>query len=167
MTIKKFELYHGAVLTKLTRNDTPVTLRMIEKDKQDAWCAYLVNDEVNLYIKYGSKPSRCNTRNQSFTWNFTFGDVELQYMRELWQHRSIYLALVCGQQNIQSLVMYIGFIYPFEIDTCLDLNSKTPEQLYVCHLPQRMLRVWGNMNSVKNPLLVANNRLEMWNVPGS
>jgi hypothetical protein len=32
MTIKQFELFHGAVLTKLVRSDRPITLRMIDNE---------------------------------------------------------------------------------------------------------------------------------------
>ena len=58
MSIKDLELLHGAVLTKLVRSDNPITLRMIETNRNEARSAYTLNDEVILYIKYHKKPGK-------------------------------------------------------------------------------------------------------------
>ena len=43
MSIKQFEIFHGIVLTKLVRNENPVTLRMIQNSpKSDDWRIYTV-----------------------------------------------------------------------------------------------------------------------------
>src|SRR5258706_720518 len=77
MSIKEFEFYHGAVLTKIARNDSPITLRMIETNRVGSWGAYRINDEVVVHVKYSSKPSHYDNRRKVMTWGFTFNQEEL------------------------------------------------------------------------------------------
>lgn len=37
VSIREFELFHGAALTKIVRAERPVTLRLIETRPDDAW----------------------------------------------------------------------------------------------------------------------------------
>lgn len=165
MSIKIFEYYHGAVLTKLVRNNKPVTLTMVENDKKGAWCEYKINDEIVLYTKYCSKPIYCEI-NQSFLWRFTFNPNELEHIFKQRRNCAVYTALVCGQEQISLFNTCIGFIQPYELDQCISVHSFGPETLNVQLIPTCKLRIWGNINTVKNPLLVAQNRLENWVVPG-
>jgi hypothetical protein len=63
MPIQEFELYHGAVLTKVMRTDPMPTLRLIEKDQRDARGSHRVDDSVILHIKH-AKASRALKRSR-------------------------------------------------------------------------------------------------------
>ena len=167
MSVKEFQPYHGAVLATLLRNDRPVSLRMIETRPQDTWAAYTINDEVTLYIKYSTKPSVRKREENALVWTFTFAPEHLEELRELYKQRKVYIALVCGQRNIEHGNMQICFLEPTEFEACIDITAVEVQNISVKYLPRKKLRVWGGVNTATNPILVANSKLEKWAVPGS
>jgi hypothetical protein len=115
MKVQKFELFHGAVLTKLVRSDRPITLRMIETRPSEAWSAYTLNNEVDLYIKYNTAPRSLKRDRAGTAWTFVFGQDELGQMRRSVSKRQTYAALVCGRCNIGKDSMQVCLLYPDEI----------------------------------------------------
>lgn len=167
MSIKDFELFHGAVLTKLVRSDRPITLRMIETNPKEAWSAYTVNDEVTLYIKYSTTPSSRKREENALVWSFSFSVQHLKQLQNLSENREVYIALVCGQRNLSENALHICFIEPNELSECMDVNSMEPQTIQVKYLPAGRLRVWGGVNTAKNPKLIASSKIEKWVVPGN
>lgn len=129
MRVKEFELYHGAVLTKLVRSDRPITLRMIETKPQEAWAAYTLNDEASLYIKYSTKPSTRKRTETTLVWTFTFANGQLRQLQELRKQRDVYLALVCGQRDIEDGEMYTCLVKPHELDLCINVTLRRYRRL--------------------------------------
>lgn len=81
MTVKLFELFHGIVLTKLVRNDKPLTLRLIETDKDESWIRYEINAEVSLFVKHSYTPKE-RKREETLAWTFSFTPKDIQQIRE-------------------------------------------------------------------------------------
>ncbi len=169
MTIKDFELFHGAALTKLLRNDRPVSLRMIETTPAESWAAYTLNDEVILYIKHSKSPST-KTRKDALSWYFTFSEKHLNEIKKMRGDKEVFIALVCGKNKIGRAAdnqMCICLLEPKKVDQCIDVNAGKTQTITVQHSPKIQLQVWGNKNSAENPLGIASNAIEAWEVPGS
>jgi hypothetical protein len=58
MAVHEFELFHGIALTKLVRAERPISLRMIKTRPGEAWSAYTINNEVELFLKHSTMPSK-------------------------------------------------------------------------------------------------------------
>ena len=91
MAIREFELFHGAILTRLVRSNKPITLRMIETRPVDAWSTYRLNDEVNVLFKH-SLAFRKTQRDDARVWNFAFTRDQISQLRT----QGTWAALVCG-----------------------------------------------------------------------
>lgn len=167
MVIRDFEMLHGAVLTRLVRSDTPITLRMIETNTQEAWSAYTLNDEVILYIKYSTKNQSPKKDEDVLIWPFSFSIPHLEQLQDLGKRKNVHIALVCGQRLINYPNMYICLIHPYEIEQCIDIYATQQQNIKVKYEPRKELRVWGSKNTVDKAIRVAGNRLEKWEVPGS
>ncbi len=165
--IHDFELFHGAVLTKIMRSDQPVALRMIETNTKEAWSAYIINDEVTLYVKYSTKPMPRERESGAFVWTFSFTPDQLAELRKLGQEHFVYVALVCGQRDIAKGSMHVSFMEQAEIDECIDLMDEVQQNVFVKFVPGGKLRVWGPRNSSRNPIKVTRSGLEKWKIPGS
>ena len=120
MAIREFELFHGAVLTKLVRNDRPVRLTMIET-AEDARSVYTVNDTVFLYIKHSKSPKKDN--DGCLTWTFTFSVKRFQEIREYRRQMNVFIALVCGQSRVDQGQMEVCLLDPDKIDQSLNLHA--------------------------------------------
>src|SRR5262245_20581423 len=114
---------HGSVLTKLVRSDKPITLRMIETNPKETWSAYTLNDEVILYVKYSTKPQQRKKNEDILIWSFTFSIEQLVELCNLRQCKNVYVALVCGQRNVNDPNMYICLIDPNEVDECIYIRA--------------------------------------------
>ncbi len=167
MRVREFELYHGAVLTKLVRSDRPITLRMIETKPQEAWAAYTLNNEASLYIKYSTTPSTRKRTETTLVWMFIFANGQLRQLQELRKQRDVYVALVCGQRDIEDGEMYTCLMKPNALDLCINVNSTEAQAITVKYEPGKQLRVSGPVNKVAHPVLIARNSLDTWTVPGS
>ena len=96
MAIREFELFHGAVLTKLVRGERPVALRMIETRVSQAWSAYKVNDQLVLYVKHSSKPRKGTRQKKARTWQFTFSPDDISKIAAFGPQTPTYVVLACG-----------------------------------------------------------------------
>lgn len=163
MSVKDFEAYHGIVLTKLVRSDHPVSLRMIETNKDEAWCAYTINDAAILYIKYRTK-GRKTKRQRGMSWVFTFPEDELHNIDRLSNAKPVYLALVCAHKE----PMCICILEPDEIHKCMNIKTGGSENITVLYQKNKSLRAYGPQNSDEDQkLVIPQNRLDEWQVPGS
>src|SRR5690242_3602872 len=93
-SVRPFELFHGAALTKLVRSDRQVTLRMIETNTAIGWAAYKINDSLILYVKYSTNPREL--KHGSVKWHFTLNPGELIKIRDLRNRDQVFMALICG-----------------------------------------------------------------------
>lgn len=162
MTIKQFELFHGAVLAKLMRSDKPITLRMIET-RDDAWSIYTINNETDLFIKISKSPNELIREVHGFSWQFQFSIDQIEQLIDPVNPRKIAIALVCGQQTI-SENMHIAFIEPNAVGELIDFTFNSPQSLTVKFIPNKKLRVIKNYRTEK---LISQNALEKWLVPGN
>ena len=71
MSIKEFELFHGAVLTKLVRIERPITVTLIETQREQTWSVYKVMDG-QLFIKHSTSPRPLSRGKGGYSWTFTF-----------------------------------------------------------------------------------------------
>lgn len=168
MSINELELFHGAMLAKLFRSDKPVSLRMVEMDFEQSRRAYLVNDTVYIYTKHSKKPHK-GTRQPTYTWIFTFSVNHVNDLQRLKNNgKDVYLALVCGQPEVNSKdPIEICFLGWDQIQMCLDENNHEIQQNISVKFKRGLsFRVWGTNKSIKDPILVNQNALSDWDVPG-
>ena len=164
MTIKQFELFHGAVLTKLVRGDRPITLRMIETRPGEAWAVYTINDAVDLFLKHSTSAKALARELGGFSWQFTFSAEQVSQIHELKASRQVYVALVCGQSKVRQGKMQICFLCPDELAKLIDSENASAQSITVRFIPGKKLRVYSGH---KVELLVAQNTLDQWDVPGT
>lgn len=162
MPIREFELFHGVILTKLVRNERPLTLRLIETSSELAWAAYRLNAEITLIIKSSSTP-RALKRESGTAWTFTFGTSDLAQLRAAGPNA--YVALACGSKKLDPARMEVCFLRPEEIGQLIDASSSSQQALTVKVLPRKQLRV--SSGRVTRELLVPQSALDTWEVPGS
>ncbi len=168
MSIKEMELFHGAVLAKLFRSDRPVALRMVEMNFEQSSRAYLVNDIAYIYIKHAKSPRKA-VRLTTFTWVFNFTPSHFDDLLKLIEdQKEVYLALVCGQATINSAgPTEICFLDWSQIWICLDIRAKDRQQsISVQYQKGCSFRVWGTKNTSAREILVNQDALDNWDVPG-
>jgi hypothetical protein len=164
MTIKLFELFHGAVLTKLVRKDRPVTVTLIETRQDEAWSVYKIID-CYLFIKLSTSPSSLSGGKGGYSWSFTFTPEHIKQIIRIREDSALYLALICGFQNVKVGRSEICFIDQNEIPEVIDLDNPN----------QQSLRVRRNTGAKKFRLFVDRKEkisiylsaLERWDIPGS
>jgi hypothetical protein len=163
MPIYEFELMHGAVLTRLCRNDQPLTLSLIVT-RDEHWSAYWIGDAI-LYIKYATHPYE--DRQGKLRWQFTFTPDHIADLKDLMtMSDEVYLALVCAHHKLEG-TMEICLVEPLEIDLCLDLEEADTQWIAVECEPRKRLRVYGPLNSdEEDKLIIPRKRLDEWRVPG-
>lgn len=163
MPIRDFELFHGAVLTKIVRSDRPIALRMIETKPNESWAFYTINDEVDLLIKY-SKKSAQRKREPYTVWQFIFSPEQIKQMNKIRSdQRGLCIALVCGQEGIGE-PMHVCFLQPDHIGRLFKIDEEKSQSITVKFTPRKMLRV---ITDYQDELLIAQNALDKWHVPGS
>ena len=119
MPVREFELFHGAVLTKIVRSDRPMTLRMIETKPGESRSAYTVNGEVTLILTHSATPRKLKRERGSFRWQFTLGADQIQQL----SGTNSWLGLICGSPNIGKRAL---------MEVCL-LDRKTSRALLTSH----------------------------------
>lgn len=163
MPIHEYEMMHGAVLTKLCRNDEPTSLSMIET-RDTHWSAYWINATVVLYVKHATNPRK--DRRGKLTWHFTFTGSNIGELAEFTRQHQTYLALVCAQHDLQG-PMEICLFEPDEVQQCLDLAVSQTQWIAVEAEANKSLRAYGaHNNEERAKIVVSRRRLEDWQVPG-
>ena len=168
MAIKDIEMFHGVVFTKLLRSERPINLKMFEFNVDASTAAYLVNDEVTLYVKHSKTPRDRRRKSYERVWHFNFTTVHLSEMKKLNKNSDINLVLICGDKDLdKAREMQVCFLKPKEIEKCINYNGTETQTLTVADVKRGKLRVWGSANTAKEPLLIEKRRLDEWEVPGS
>lgn len=91
--IHEFEFYHGAVLTKIALEGRQADIRSYNGISRSA---YVINDNVGLYIKHSS--------NRLTPWSFSFAKDHQDEIFEMSKRfNNVYIALVCGKDGIACL----------------------------------------------------------------
>lgn len=157
MPVRSFELFHGAVLTKLVRSDRPLTLRLIETGSMGTWGMYRINDEVNLLVKYSATPK---SRKGATRWDFVVSRTEIKEL----SHEATWLALVCGSSQLRSTEMEVCLLCPDQLKALFYFRL-SQESVYVECKQGASLRVGPTKAGPE--LVIARNRVETWPVPGS
>lgn len=163
MAVREFELFHGVVLTKLTRSKRPITLRMIETKPSEAWSTYIINDEVLLVIKHSTNQRRLERTRSGLSWTFVFSPEQLRQLQPSDSHKQVFAALVGGGKDVKKDTMQVCLLDWEEIQKILDLRSSKSVSLTVRYLPGKALRVFHER---KQELLVPQNRVDKWEIPG-
>jgi hypothetical protein len=96
--IKEFELFHGALLTKLVRSEKPLTLRLIETRMDDSWSTYTINDQVRLLVKHSLNPRKLSRVKNGRAWSFVFSKNQVAQATV----DGTYITLICGAIKLSS-----------------------------------------------------------------
>jgi hypothetical protein len=147
MAVDEFELFHGVVFTKLLRSQRPVTLRLIETKPGEAWSAYTINDEIDLFIKHSASPRLFSRGKGGKSWSFVFGTAQLAQMAASAVKRPLYVALVGGSRNIKD-TMKVCLLEPDQITELVDFSSSTTQAITVRYIPRGKLRVFKDKREV-------------------
>jgi len=168
MAIKVIELFHGVVFAKLLRSDRPISLKMFEFNADKSSAAYIVNDEVALYVKHSKSPKLRQRKGYDRAWLLGFSPKHLREIRQFSNNRTIRMVLVCGDDKLENAKsMQVCFLEPNEITECMDCSASKTQTINVTNVKRGKLRVWGSKNSYEHPLLIEKYRLELWDVPGN
>jgi|SRR3990172_2042437 len=162
MAVNEFELFHGIVLTKLMRSERPVALRLIETRPAEAWSAYRVNDELDLFIKHSTAPRLLSRGRGGRSWTFVFSPAQLRQMQGSRREGPVWAALVGGSRDVKDQ-MIVCLLDPDQIAEVVDLGSPNQQSLTVRQIPRSNLRVFKDK---RERFLVAQSRLDQWEVPG-
>jgi len=164
MSIRQFELYHGAVLARIVRNDRPVTLRLIESKVNDAWAAYNIDDAATLYMKHIS--AGYESQNHSvWAWTFSFDPSQLNRLSQLQEKCPVYLVLICGQREVaRGRQMEVCLLSSDQVNQCIDLAASCAQSIRVEARPGCELRVSGSKRKPENALLVPRNALDKFGI---
>jgi hypothetical protein len=164
MAIKEFELFHGAVLTKVMRSEKPVALRLIETRPRENWSTYTLNDSVDLFVTQCKSPRIISREGGSTSWSFIFSRNQLRQMNPGVRHRPVFVVLVCGRAKPSDGDMYTCLLDDKQIADLVDFSSN--QQSVTVRKPQRKskLRVFKDKR-VK--YRVSQDRLDKWEVPGA
>jgi len=159
MTIPEYQIMHGAVLSRICRNDRPMTLRMIETSNESR-AAYIINDALYLYMKHSRSPAELK-REDALRWQYTFTPANLAELRRLMTDRPVYLALICGYPDLRPLDVCL--LEPEEIPAVIDVTAEAIQSIQVKLINgARKLRVNGSARS--REMLVPRNLLDTWEI---
>ena len=160
MFIKHFEIFHGIALTKLLRSEKPVSVSLIETKPAEDWQVYGVID-VDLFVKHRAGSTSLVRKKGGHSWQFSFSPREISRISQK-DNRPVYVALVCGQSNIQE-EMEICFLKPEQAEKIFPLDSNKPFSLTVRSEPHHRLAVIVD-RKVKD--IIPRNAIETWEIPG-
>lgn len=161
MSIKEFELFHGAVLTKLMRNEKPITLRLIETRPDDSR-VYTLNDTIELYIKHSTSPRSLLRGEGGYSWTFTFNQEHIKHIRELKKRHSTYIVLVCGHKDLKTRAEAC-LINLDEHTELIDLEENEQQSITVRYKPgEKKFRLFLDR---RPEILISLNSLDKWEIP--
>lgn len=130
--LKKFEFYHGVVLSRLVNGNVPVQIHTY-LTKSNA--SYVLNDSVGLYIKHSTK--------RMTPWHFSFQERhqnEIQEMKD--KFTEVFLVLVCGDDGLVTLSFE-------ELKELLDEQHDEVEWVAVSRRPREKYAVSGSDGKLK------------------
>lgn len=104
MAIKEFEYCHGAILTKFLKKDIPMTLTLIETDKNQSWSAYKTSNNKNHYIFYIKCCLHPQVTKKHVRWIFRFTNEHLNELKKFLSN-NLWMGLVCAQKYCKAKPM--------------------------------------------------------------
>ena len=91
MRIADDHMYHGAALLQIAEHPAFTAINSIEVLGQRSRSAYRINDNIGIFLKYASRPSK-----NLGEYAFTFTDTHLEELDEIdSQMANTFIALVC------------------------------------------------------------------------
>lgn len=162
MTIQQFELFHGAVLTKIIRSDRPTSLRMFGKTDENL-AVYTVSynsSDVEIFIKRSVNvlPIKKKKKVIGKYWNFPFTSDQISALQQLAKNQNVAIILVCGAKLIKDK-MEICLIKPEHFSKVMPTieNEKT---LKVERMGKnKMLRIFSSEEVIHKEDL---NEMDRW-----
>ncbi|HEX8270758.1 MAG TPA: hypothetical protein VF581_12765 [Flavobacterium sp.] len=92
--IKKFELYHGIVLSKMVHYDSKEV--KIQLYPSPANASYILNNNIGFYIKHSTK--------RMSPWRFSFQRTHQEEILKMkGDFNRVYVLLVCGNDGVVAL----------------------------------------------------------------
>lgn len=159
MAIKDFEYMHGAVLTRILRMEEPLTLTLVENNKNEAWAAYRFLSSANnggiLYIKCSKTPRKTD---KHYAWSFVFNRENLSELHRLKQEK-LYLAFVCAHNAFSEKPSEICLLYPDDISKIIDTDSTIQQSVSVFIEDGKSMRVSGS-NTNREKKIIERNRID-------
>lgn len=160
MATKEFELFHGAVITRLIRAEQPVTLRLLETHPKEKWSTYTLNDAVDLVVTYSKSPRVVSRGTDGTSWTFVFSANQLKQITST--SRPVYAALVCGRKTIGNEAMHVCLLNPEQLMELVD--APKPSQSLTVRKPDSKGKLRVFKDRVEK-LLVAQNAIDTWEIP--
>jgi len=164
MSVREFELYHGAVLAKILRSDKPVALRLVETQPGENWSTYTLNDAVNLLVTFSKVRRSVSRGNGGISWSFVFSANQLRQMNPVKSDRPVWVAMVCGRKSPADGDMQVCLLDPDQLSEVIDVSAD--QQSLTVRKPNGR----GRLRVIKDrqeKFLVPQSRLENWELPGS
>lgn len=161
MSAREFEMYHGAVLTKLLRSEKPVALRLVETRPEENWSTYTLNDAVNLLVTHSKKP---RAGAQGTSWTFVFSRNQLRQLDPDTGMFPAWAALVCGRKVPSEGDIHVCLLDPDQLRDLIDFSSA--HDSVTIHKPSGK----GELRVIKDRQIkfrVAQSRIDTWELPGS
>ena len=164
MSVREFELYHGAALAKVLRSEKPVALRLVETKPGESWSTYTLNDAVDLLVTHSKGPRPVSRGGGGTSWSFVFSTNQLRQMNPAHSKRPVWVAMVCGRKSPADGEMQVCLLDPDQIAEVIDFSSA--QQSLTVRKPsgKGKLRVFKDRHE---KFLVAQSRLDNWDVPGA
>lgn len=163
MPVREFEMFHGVVLTKLVRSESPMTLRLVETKPRESWSTYTVNDTVDLFVTHSKSPRPIKRDGGATAWTFQFSQNQLRQMRPKPKGRPVWVALVCGSKKPLDGNMHVCLLNPEDIAKVVDLGAQNPSVTVRKPTGKGMFQV---LKDRREKFKVSLSRLDKWEVPG-
>jgi len=163
MSVREFELYHGAALAKVLRSEKPVALRLVETKPGENWSTYTLNDAVDLLVTHSKGPRPVSRGGGGTSWSFVFSTNQLRQMNPANSMHPVWVAMVCGRKSPAEGEMQVCLLDPGQLAEVIDFSA--PQQSLTVRKPsgRGKLRVFKDRHE---KFLVAQSRLDNWEVPG-
>ena len=149
MKIADDHMYHGAALLQISEHPRFTAINSIEVSGHKSRSAYRINDNIGIFLKYASKPSR-----NLGEYTFTFTDIHLQELAEIdSQMANTFIALVCVKDRE---IACLPFARLQELVERRRKKKGTPEEQYVVLVtaPEgKSLRAYVNWPDRKKSIL--------------
>lgn len=146
MHIDDDHLYHGAALIQIAESPQFTAINSLKIAKRVLGMAYLINDDVAVYLKYASKP---NDAHEEYV--FTFAEDHLSDLgKTAHKYDKTFIALVCVQERTICCISYAQLM---ELQTAREKSAGHKENflsLLVTAPKNKQLRVSVNAAHQKN-----------------
>lgn len=146
MHIDDDHLYHGAALIQIAESPQFTAINSLKIAKRVLGMAYLINDDVAVYLKYASEPTEAHEE-----YVFTFAEGHLSDLGKVaHKHEKSFIALVCVQEREICCISYAQLI---ELQAAREKSAGQKENsltVLVTAPKKKQLRVGVNAALKKN-----------------